>query len=243
MRQKQRILHSVASEVVFVLLASIVSFPLCDVIGAQLSVVPFLSVVSYVVFKLLYHLCMSLSAHIIDLTSFLRNRYKNGYALENISSTPDNNEVMMKRMELFHYEFQHEQQQYRQQKEKEEDDKLNAVLRYTRDTFKRLDFEEGEIFQICECVRYFVTNRQVLTNTSVHIKRRTAVTQIALKNFAWNIAFQYNISGDITAQFVMQTFAEWFANSTIDTIRKNLRTTTGRHKIEIDENILTNANS
>lgn len=163
--------------------------------------------------------------------------------MENISSTPDNNEVMMKRMELFHYEFQHEQQQYRQQKEKEEDDKLNAVLRYTRNTFKRLDFEEGEIFQICECVRYFVSNRQVLTNTSVHIKRRTAVTQIALKNFAWNIAFQYNISGDITAQFVMQTFAEWFANSTKDTIRKNLRTTTGRHKIEIDENILTNANS
>ena len=43
---------------------------------------------------------------------------------------------------------------------------------------------------------------------------------------------------DVTAQFVMQTFYEWFLNSTIDTIRKNLRTTTGKHKIKIDENII-----
>ena len=42
----------------------------------------------------------------------------------------------------------------------------------------------------------------------------------------------------MTTSFVMATFAEWFANSTFDTVRKNLRTTTGRHKIEIDENIL-----
>lgn len=41
----------------------------------------------------------------------------------------------------------------------------------------------------------------------------------------------------MTTSFVMATFTEWFANSTFDTIRKNLRTT-GRHKIEIDENIL-----
>ena len=70
------------------------------------------------------------------------------------------------------------------------------------------------------------------------IKRRTIVTQISIKNFAWNIAFQYDISRDVTAQFVMQTFHEWFANSTIDTIRKNLRTTTGKHKIPIDEHIV-----
>jgi len=145
---------------------------------------------------------------------------------------------MTKRMELFHYEFQHEQQQYRQQKKKEDDEKLDAIMKYTLTTFKRLNFGETEIFQICECVRYFVTNRQVLTTTEIHIKKRTSVTQISLKNFAWNIAFQYNISGDVTAKFVLHTFNEWFANSTIDTIRKNLRTTTGRHKIEIDENII-----
>ena len=141
-------------------------------------------------------------------------------------------------MELFHYEYQHEQQQYKQQKERKEDEKLNAILKYTRDTFKRFDLDETEIFQICESVRYFVTNRQVLSMTEIHIKKHSSLTQISLKNFAWNIAFQYNIGGDITTSFVMATFAEWFTNSTFDTVRKNLRTTTGRHKIEIDENIL-----
>ena len=72
------------------------------------------------------------------------------------------------------------------------------------------------MYQICESVRYFVTNRQVLTQTDMRIKRKAAVTQIDLKNFAWSIAFQYGIGGDITAQFVMQTFNEWFANCTID---------------------------
>ena len=146
-------------------------------------------------------------------------------------------DLVQQRMELFHNEYKQEEQQYRQQKEKAEDEKLQAVLRYTRDTFKRLEFEEAEVYQICESVRYFATNRQVLTQTDVRIKRKANVTQIDLKNFAWNIAFQYNIGGDITAQFVMQTFNEWFANSTLDTIRKNLRTTTGRRKIEINENI------
>ena len=64
------------------------------------------------------------------------------------------------------------------------------------------------------------------------------VTQIALKNFAWNIAFQYNISGDHAARFVIATFNEWFSNTTFATVRKNLRTTTGKHVIEIDEHIL-----
>ena len=128
--------------------------------------------------------------------------------------------------------------QYKQQKEREEDEKLNAILKYTRDTFKRFDLDETEIFQICESVRYFVTNRQVLSMTEIHIKKHSSLTQISLKNFAWNIAFQYNIGGDVTTSFVIATFAEWFTNSTFDTVRKNLRTTTGRHKIEIDENIL-----
>ena len=59
-----------------------------------------------------------------------------------------------------------------------------------------------------------------------------------MKNFAWNIANPYNISGDATAAFVFNTFNEWFANTTIATIKKNLRTTNGRHKIEIEEKVL-----
>lgn len=146
-------------------------------------------------------------------------------------------DLAQQRMELFHNEYKQEELQYRQQKKQAEDEKLQAVLQYTRDTFKRLEFEEAEVYQICESVRYFVTNRQVLSQTDVRIKRKANVTQINLKNFSWNIAFQYNIGGDITAQFVMQTFNEWFANCTLDTIRKNLRTTTGRRKIEICEKL------
>jgi hypothetical protein len=153
-------------------------------------------------------------------------------------SVSQSSDLTKQRMQLFHDEYKQEEQQYRQQKEKAENEKLQAILRYTRDTFKRLEFEETEVYQICESVRYFVTNRQVLTQTDVRIKRKAAVTQIDLKNFAWNIAFQYGIGGDITAQFVMQTFNEWFVNCTIDTIRKNLRTTTGRRKIEINETIV-----
>ena len=244
MKQRQHTFQSLTIEVLTVLLASTISFPVSDALSMQLSILPFVMVACYVALKLIYHLCLSLSAHIISLTSLFRHKptqsdrqTKDDCTLATAISTVDNDDIQMKRMELFHYEYQHEERQYLQQKKREEDEKLQAVLQYTRNTFRQFDFDEEEIFQICECVRYFVTNRQAL-NINIHIKRRTTVTQISLKNFAWNIAFQYNISRDVTAQFVMQTFQEWFVNSTIDTIRKNLRTTTGRHKIKIDEQIV-----
>ena len=245
MKQRQHIFQSWAIEVVTVLLASTISFPVSDALGMQLSILPFVMVACYVALKLIYHLCLSLSARIISLTSLFRHKptqsdrqTKDDCTLATAISTVDNDDIQMKRIELFHYEYQHEERQYLQQKEREEDEKLQAVLQYTRNTFRQFDFNEEEIFQICECVRYFVTNRQALSTTNIRIKRRTAVTQVSLKNFAWNIAFQYNISRDVTAQFVMQTFHEWFSNSTIETIRKNLRTTTGKHKIKIDEYII-----
>ena len=244
MKQRQHTFQSLTIEVLTVLLASTISFPVSDALGMQPSILPFVMVACYVALKLIYHLCLSLSVHIISLASLFRHKptqsdrqTKDDCTFATAISTVGDDDIKMKRMELFHYEYQHEEQQYLQQKEKEEDEKLQAVLQYTRNTFRQFDFSEEEIFQICECVRYFVTNRQAL-RVNIHIKRRAAITQISLKNFAWNIAFQYNISRDVTAQFVMQTFHEWFANSTIDTIRKNLRTTTGKHKIKIDEKII-----
>ena len=97
---------------------------------------------------------------------------------------------------------------------------------------------EAEVIQICECVRYFLTNRQPLSNTEIRISKRSTVTQIALKNFAWNIAYPYNMSGDATTAFVFNTFNEWLTNTTIATIKKTLRTNNGRHKIEIDVKVL-----
>ena len=215
MKQKQYILHSLIIEVTMVLLASMVAFQVCNMLGIRMSLIPLVMVIGYVIQKLLYHLCCISARYIVDaippslLISIKKCVSKK---IQPLAYSPTSNckEVQKKRMELFHYEYQREQQQYQWQKEREEDEKLNAILRYTRDIFA----------------------------TEIHIKKRTSLTQISLKNFAWNIAFQYNIGGDMTTSFVMVTFAEWFTNSTFDTIRKNLRTTTGRHKIEIDENIL-----
>lgn len=74
-------------------------------------------------------------------------------------------------MELFHFEYQQEQQQFLSQKEREESEKLEAVLKYTKSTFNRLGFDEAEIFQISESVRYFVSNRQALSCSKIRISK------------------------------------------------------------------------
>ena len=120
MKHRQHTLQSIIIEVVIVLLASIISFPLSDIVGVSLSALPLVIVVCYVILKSIYHLCISLSAYTIELTSsfYPKQQNKDECTLEGISSRAGDNEIMTKRMELFHYEFQHEQQQYRQQKKK-----------------------------------------------------------------------------------------------------------------------------
>ena len=233
MARNRNILLTLTTESSIVLVASMVAFRLHEVMTMPMEVSVLILLAIYVCLKTLSILC---------LPTAKRDASEQQCVTMEVQTTDSNHNfddcnIQKQRMELFHQEYQYEQQQYVQRKEKADEAKLQAVLKYTKDTFKSLDFEETEIFQLCECVRYFVTNRQPLTQTDIRIKKRTSVTQIALKNFAWNIAFQYNIGGDATALFVMRTFNEWFANSTLETIRKNLRTTTGRHKIEINENV------
>ena len=48
MKQKQHIFQSLAIEVLTVLLASTISFPVSDALGVQLSLLPFVVVVCYV---------------------------------------------------------------------------------------------------------------------------------------------------------------------------------------------------
>lgn len=196
MKQKQYILHSWAIEIIAVVLASMITFQVCNIFGIRMSLLPFIMATGYVILKLMYHLCIIVARYIIEAIppSFWVFKKKGSKKTLALASFPISNceEVQKKRMELFHYEYQREQQQYQQQKEKEDDEKLNAILKYTRDTFKRFDLDETEIYQICESVRYFVANRQVLSVTKIHIKKHSSLTQISLKNFAWNIAFQYN---------------------------------------------------
>ena len=233
MARNRNILLTLTIESPIVLVASMVAFRLHEVVVMPIEVSVFILVAIYTCLKTVSIFCLPI---IKKFVSMRENSYRE-FQAASITTTPNDIEIQKQRIELFHQEYQYEQQQYVQRKENADEAKLQAVLKYTKDTFKNLDFDEAEIFQLCECVRYFVTNKQSLTHTDIRIRRRVSVTQIALKNFAWNIAFQYNIGGDATALFVMHTFNEWFANSTLETIRKNLRTTTGRHKIEINEKI------
>ena len=145
MKQKQDILHSMIIEVTMVLLASMVAFQVCNMLGIRMSLIPLVMVIGYVIQKLLYHLCIISARYIVDAIppSFLISVKKCvSKKAQSLAYSPTSNceEVQKKRMELFHYEYQREQQQYQWQKEREEDEKLNAILRYTRDTFKRLEF-------------------------------------------------------------------------------------------------------
>lgn len=240
--KKRYIALVLLAEVAILLLLSFSTYYFCQYQSLQISVLPTVILASFMFVQILRLVCL----FAIDKYRS-RPRQANSSNLTansnpaNASTSPDGSpKSAQERMVQFHSEYTHERTQYLQQKEKVDMEKLEVILKYTRETFKRLELDETEVFQICESVRYFVTRHQVMPMTKMQIRKRSHITQIALKNFAWNIAFQYGIEGELTAEFLLTTFREWFANSTLDTIRKNLRTTTGRHSIEIDEHIIYN---
>lgn len=244
MSHRRYVFFALVIQVITILLASVISIQVCETLCISQLALPLVLGGMYILLRLLHYLGISTVGYILGgvLSEYqievAQNLLEPGSTqTKEGGQVSDSDDLMKKRMELFHFEYQQEQQQFLSQKEREESEKLEAVLKYTKSTFNRLGFDEAEIFQISESVRYFVSNRQALSCSKIRIRKRLSVTQIALKNFAWNIAFQYNISSDATATFVMETFNEWFGNTAFDTVRKNLRTTTGRHKIEIDEHI------
>lgn len=240
MKKERYITLILTSEAAVLLLISVSAYNFCLTTSLHMSVLPVIIVVCFTVIQIFCHVCFlrfgkfSSASKQMDDSSCSTEVNSNMKPNSHVNSS----QLVQERLNLFQNEYQYEQEQYRQQKEKADMEKLEAILKYTRDIFKKLEMEEAEVYQICESVRYFVTNNQTLSMTELRIRKRTHITQIALKNFAWNIAFQYGIGGELTAEFVLVTFNEWFANSTLDTIRKNLRTTSGNHKIEIDEHII-----
>ena len=125
MKQRQHIFQSWAIEVVTVLLASTISFPVSDALDVQLSILPFIMVACYVALKLIYHLCLSLSARIISLASLFchkptkSNRQTKGDStLATAISMVGNDDIQMKRIELFHYEYLHEERHIYSKKKK-----------------------------------------------------------------------------------------------------------------------------
>lgn len=220
---------------IIILISTLFSFEICYRLNLNTPWYLILVPVSFTIGNLFYTSCHKISESLMNRIS--QNILVDSQNLLN-SQTPTNSEYSLKqRYELFHDQFEKEHQQFTSQKNKSDEEKLKKILEYTRMTFNQLGFNQEEVFMICESVEYFIKHKAVLKSIDIHIQQKPNVTQISLKNFAWNIANQYNIKGIITAEFIIATFREWFKDSTISTVAKNLRTTNGRHMIEIDENL------
>lgn len=122
-------------------------------------------------------------------------------------------------------------------KTKKDNEKLEKVLRYTRLVLLPHGFSDEELYQIEEAVKLLIEYEGVVNCVAVTIGKNK-LKQADLKNFAWNIGYQYKIDSEKLALFVLNLFHSWFKNTEKETIRKTLRNTTGNYSIEIDENII-----
>lgn len=122
-------------------------------------------------------------------------------------------------------------------KEKHDKEKLASILRYTRLVFLPHGFSDEELYQIEEAIKLLVECNGIVNCVSVKIKKNK-LKQGDLKNFVWNIGYQYDIDADAQAKFVLSLFHSWFEKTEKETIRKTLRNTKGKFSIEIDENII-----
>ncbi len=76
-----------------------------------------------------------------------------------------------------------------------------------------------------------------MNGVSVKIEKNK-LKQTDLKNFVWNIGYQYKIDSEVLAMFVPNLFHSWFKNTERESIRKTLRNTNGKYSIDIDEDII-----
>lgn len=120
-------------EAAIVLFASIVSFWVCEAIHLSKELTPLVLLATYVLMKISYLVC----------TPWIDRVW---HKQKNLSYEQEYGNVLKRRMELFHYEYQIEEQSYLQRKEKANDLKMAAIMKYTRDTFKCLNFDEIEVF-------------------------------------------------------------------------------------------------
>ena len=71
MKQKQYILHSLIIEVTMVLLASMVAFQVCNMLGIRMSLIPLVMVIGYVIQN--YYTIFAVSQQGILLMQFLHH--------------------------------------------------------------------------------------------------------------------------------------------------------------------------
>lgn len=138
---------------------------------------------------------------------------------------------------LFMQQLHIDRIQLTEAKEKHDKEKLENILRYTRLVFLPHGFSDEELYQIEEAVKLLVQCNGIVNCVSVKIAKNK-LKQADLKNFAWNIGYQYNIDSEVLAVFILNLFHSWFKNTEKETIRKTLRNTNGAYSIKIDENII-----
>ena len=145
--------------------------------------------------------------------------------------------IAMKNLGPFIQQVHIDRIQMSKAKAKHDKEKLEKILKYTNLVLLPHGFSNEEMYQIVEAIKLLVQCNGVVNCVSVNIKKNK-LKQADLKNFAWNIGYQYDIDSEILALFVLNLFHAWFKNTEKDSIRKTLRTTSGKLSIEIDENIL-----
>lgn len=138
MKQNKYSILPAIIEALIILTTSMLTLLLREVPGMMTYIIPITLLAVYILLKFFYR----------KGTSWIHRHATSKGSVANLSTEIERfdhplgkAEVQKKRMELFHHEFQLEQQSYLLQKEKENDLKLAAILKYTRDTFKRLDFD------------------------------------------------------------------------------------------------------
>ena len=141
-------------------------------------------------------------------------------------------------LEVFINQVQIDRKQMNEAKIAREARKLEAILKYTRYTLMPHGFSDEELYQIEEAVKLLVELNGVTRMEVLSIGKKKDLKQADLKNFCWNITYQYGINPKTTALFALNLFYAWFSNTEPSSIQKTLRNTTGRHTIEIDENII-----
>ena len=168
-------------------------------------------------------------------------------SLEEVSVTPEAlAKLQLKRdiqkahdeMEVFINQEQIDRKQMNEAKIAREAKKLEAILKYTRYTLMPHGFTDEELYQIEEAVKLLVELNGVTRMEVLSISKKKDLKQADLKNFCWNIAYQYGIDPKTTALFALNLFYAWFSNTEPSSIQKTLRNTTGNYTIEIDENII-----
>lgn len=113
---------------------------------------------------------------------------------------------------LFMQQLHIDRIQLTEAKEKHDKENLESILRYTRLVFLPHGFSDEELYQTEEAVKLLVQCNGIVNCVSVKIAKNK-LKQADLKNFVWNIGYQYNIDFEVLAMFILNLFYFWFKNT------------------------------